>query len=266
MTRVFWLLLVSTGLVGCHEVDRFRAPLSAPPPATQNEEVALINNLRAAYADCEAATCAGRQFDTAADEDTIKNFTDSGFTLSDFYCDRFFRSANQAARHRKFLRSTSNDVGGLLNAVLGVVKAGSGVSNGIAAGFAFGDSAFRNYDDSYVVDADLSKMQRFVFASQDSMKREIAAKYPQTIFSAESTILRYANLCSFLGMQALLNDSVSSRTVSIEQSNKAVAVVPPAPSPSPSPAAVATPPPTPTAVTTPLVPSGIEAAPPAPPP
>ena len=74
----------------------------------------------------------------------------------------------------------------------------------------------RNYDESYMVDADLSKMQRLVHAAQDNMKIRLSATPPKNVFDAESTILRYANLCSFLGMQNLLNDSVSAKADQIQ--------------------------------------------------
>jgi hypothetical protein len=152
----------------------------------------------------------------------IAEFMQSGITLSDLYCDRFFRNSNRSARDRRFSRSTTNDVGGALNVILGIAKAGSGVSNGVGAGFALSDSFFRNYEDSYMVDADLSKLQRLVHAAQDNMKIKLDKNSPKNIYAAESAILRYANLCSFLGMQSMLNESVEAKTVDIEGQSKKI--------------------------------------------
>ena len=105
---------------------------------------------------------------------------------------------------------------------MGLAKVASGIVGGVAGGFAFADSSFRNYDESFMVDADLSKMRRLVLSAQDNMKLEIRKAPPETIFGAESKIIRYAGLCSFLGMKDLLNESVAEKTVKIEKTNEAL--------------------------------------------
>lgn len=247
-------LLVTTG---CSSFNRLRTDISAPAPSvdrstTSQEEQALINGLRKAYRSCQGVGCKGYELDVRGAP--IPEFLLSGLTLSDLYCDRFFRASNRSARDRRFARSTTNDVGGAINVILGLAKAGSGISNGVGAGFALGDGLFRNYDESYMVDADLSKMQRLVQAAQDNMKVRLTAAPPSSIFAAETAILRYANLCSFLGMQSLLNDSVSAKTIQIESESTALtgngiakeSTVPPLPAktaPAQVPANVSPPPP-----------------------
>ena len=92
--------------------------------------------------------------------------------------------------------------------MLGLAKAGSGVTGGTAAGFSLIDSTFRNYDESFLVDANIAKMRRLGHAAQDDMKVRMDANPPANIFRAESRILRYSGLCSFLGMQDLLDSSI----------------------------------------------------------
>ena len=149
-------------------------------------------------------------------------FANAGMTLSDLYCDRFFREANLSSRKRRFTRGLSNDVGGAIATAMGLAKVASGIVGGVAGGFAFADSSFRNYDESFMVDADLSKMRRLVLSAQDNMKLEIRKAPPEAIFGAESKIIRYAGLCSFLGMKDLLNESVAEKTVKIEKTNEAL--------------------------------------------
>ena len=199
-----------------------RTDLSAAQSVTGAEETALIGNLRDGYIDCDRVdgrlSCERLKADLDGRE--LAHFTAAGFTLSDYYCDVFFRQTNQAARHRRFARNLNNDVGGVVATVLGLAKAGSGVVGGVAAGFSLADGSFRNYDEAFMVDADLAKLRRLVLSAQDNMKLAVQAKPPTTVFAAESTILRYAGLCSFLGMQDLLNDSVAAKTASIEAENR----------------------------------------------
>lgn len=150
----------------------------------------------------------------------IIGFTNAGMTLSDLYCDRFFREANLSSRKRRFTRGLSNDVGGAIATALGLARVASGVVGGVAGGFAFADSSLRNYDESFMVDADLSKMRRLVLSAQDNMKLGIQKNPPETIYGAESKVIRYAGLCSFLGMKDLLNESVAEKTVRIEGDTK----------------------------------------------
>lgn len=210
---------------GCSTVNKFRTDLSAPAPSISNkanpetEDAALINNLRSAFDACKQGACTGSKVKTDKDS-PINEVLGAGLALSDVYCDRFFRASNASSRHRRFTRAVVNDVGGAMNVVLGLAKAGTAVSNGLAAGFSLGDGFFRNYDESYMVDADLSKVQRLVHAAQDNMKVRLEGQPPKNLFAAESAIIRYANLCSFLGMQNLLNDSVGDKTNVLEDETK----------------------------------------------
>lgn len=250
------ILLTLPFLFGCAEINNMRTDISAKPPYNDKVGAALVAQLENAYDDKGL-------YKVKPTDDDIKVFIDSGITLSDYYCDIFFRNTNRAVRHRRFTRNTTNDVGGMVATILGLAKAGSGVTGGVAAGFSFADSGFRNYDESFMVDPDLAKMQRLVIAAQDNMKVRIFADPPKSFPAAESAIIRYAGLCSFLGMQDLLNDSVNEKTNRIETDTGAkqaggVKPVVPAGAPVPAPAAPAAP-------TTAPVPATPAAAPPPPP-
>ena len=217
--RKLAILLVGASIIsGCG--TRLSTPIS--PQIVQigddnfNEENALIANLVAAY-ECIEKKCT--KFKTDFDEDgkELGLFVDAGIALSNHYCSRFFRAVNHSARHRRFARSASNDVGGAVSAVLGLVQAGSGVTGGIAAGFSFLDSGFRNYDDSFIVDPNLAGLQSLVHAAQHDMVIRMDNNKPKNIFRAVSRIDQYSNLCSFLGMQNLLNKSIESKTEAIKK-------------------------------------------------
>jgi hypothetical protein len=226
MKYVFLIGLLAT--TGCSSLPS--TPLSSYPASNQLEERALISNLSEAYETTTPVECSGDEpctssgktsviYKDLADGDLDK-FIDAGTTLSDLYCDRFFRAVNQASRKRQFARGATNDAGGAIAAVLGLVKAGSGITGGTAAGFSFLDSTFRNYDESFLVDANIAKMRRLVLAAQDDMKLEMDTNKPSNVFRAETSIIRYSSLCSFLGMQELLDSSIEDKIEKIETSNE----------------------------------------------
>lgn len=257
------IVAVGLALSGCASINSLRTDLSAPLVKTNLEERALTNNLKKAYQGCSTAMATTCQMNVSLNAAQRAEFVGAGFALSDYYCDIFFRQTNAGARHRRFARNLNNDVGGAIATILGLAKAGSGVVGGVAAGFSLADGSFRNYDESFLVDADLAKLRRLVLAAQDNMKLQIRDKPPGTVFDAESTIIRYAGLCSFLGMQDLLNDSVAAKTATIENDNKTrQGDTPAAPSPSPTPARPAAPTP-PAALPAPAGPTP-SVAPPAP--
>lgn len=140
----------------------------------------------------------------------MKDYLSAGFALSDFYCSSFFQDADESQRRRRFGRAATNDVGTAMTTILGLANAGENLVTGVAAGFGLGDNLWRNYDDAFTVTPELSNIQSLVFAAQDNWRERSLGKkasLPANYYSAQTVIMRYANLCSTLGMQALLNKS-----------------------------------------------------------
>ena len=225
---------------GC--LHKYNAPLSANMPAAAGANQRYVDALKAGYAAClpivTSSDDANRKDKDVRRKDRVapfdrsnctpdirQDFQDAGLTLSDIYCEDFFRKANATARRRGFGRGVTNDVGGAVQAILGLAKVTTGVISGVGAGIAFADSTFRNYDESFMVDADLSRMRRLVNAARDSMRLDFRDQDQSgpglTIFAAESRIQRYAGLCTFLGMKNLLDASLADKTNQIETNNKA---------------------------------------------
>lgn len=146
--------------------------------------------------------------------DNMRRYLGAGFALSDIYCANFFSKTDEAYRRRRFGRTLTNDVGTAVSTVLGLAKAGENIVTGVAAAVGLADSAWRNYDDSFVVSTELSNVQSLVFAAQDNFRAytlSATAKLPGDYGTAQSVILRYANICSFLGMKALLDQSAGDQ-------------------------------------------------------
>ena len=141
--------------------------------------------------------------------DSVHNHVKAGFALSDLYCSIFFRRIALHMSQRNFARSTSNDVGAAISAVLGLASAGGAVTGGIGAGFGLLDGEFRNYDNSFLVASDLPGLQNLVRRKQDEYRATVEKQMPDDYYGANTTILNYANLCSFTGMRALLNKSMT---------------------------------------------------------
>lgn len=132
----------------------------------------------------------------------------AGFALSDLYCDTFFRRIAQNLSQRQFARGTTNDVGAAISAVLGLASAGSAVTGGIGAGFGLLDGGFRNYNENFLVTPDLPGVQKLVRTNQAKLREDTLAKMPTNYPDATMRIMEYANLCSYVGMKGLLNESV----------------------------------------------------------
>ena len=118
MKKFALLLLVST-TTAC--ISRPSAPISARPAVADLEERARFANLSLAYEAADVFACNDEGVCEKKPGATIKykdmteaeltSFVDAGVTLSDLYCDRFFRAVNQASRKRQFARGATNDVG-----------------------------------------------------------------------------------------------------------------------------------------------------------
>lgn len=165
--------------------------------------------------------------DNVADAN-MKPYLDAGFALSDYYCDEFFRDADESQRRRRFGRALTNDTGTVISTVLGLANAGQNVVTGVAAGFGFGDNIWRNYDDAFVVTPDLSNIQALVTAAQDNFREKTLGKdkkgnsvvLPKTYGKAQTVIMRYANLCSTLGMKALLSQSTDQQRTELQKETR----------------------------------------------
>ena len=239
MKMIMWLALV-VGLSGCSVFKPLRTDLSAKAVPTNTTELALTNTLLQAFESvpASAAGCTGDQSrkgkntddrrqcivfkKTPSDRAELHRFIDAGFALSNIYCEDFFRETNASARRRKFARSTTSDVGATIKIILGLANVASGVGGGFAAAFGFTDAGFRNYDESYLVAADLSRVRKLVLATQDHFKASLndeatdKTTHIKDYIEARDAIVRYDAICSYLGMQELINASVSDQTDQIK--------------------------------------------------
>jgi hypothetical protein len=158
----------------------------------------------------------------------MRPYLDAGFALSDYYCESFFRDADESQRRRRFGRALTNDAGTVISTVLGLANAGQNVVTGVAAGFGFGDNIWRNYDDAFVVTPDLSNIQSLVLAAQNNFREKTTGKdakdkdldLPRTYGKAQSVIMRYANLCSTLGMKSLLSQSADDQRTKLQDQTR----------------------------------------------
>lgn len=252
--RMLLSLFITSALGGCALGSPISTDLSARPLPSDRTEAALINVLAEsmvvlsqASTPYPAATPIGTTYAVRNEEDKVltfktaskdgsdvKRYLSAGYALTDIYCDRFFRQTNQSMRRRKFGRALTNDVGtainGVLTAITTVPKNVLGGLNAVSGGL---DSTWRNYDDSFVVAPELQNVRLLVLAAQDQFRQKTKEVPPEDYMTARSAITRYAGLCSFLGMQALLNQSLSDQRAALLKDA--------APSPTPTPGTTPTP-------------------------
>lgn len=167
----------------------------------------------------EASTADGTLRSGDVDSDTMRRYLGAGFALSDIYCSRYFVKTDESYRRRRFGRTVTNDVGTAMATILGLAKAGTNVVTGVAAAVGLADSSWRNYDDSFLISPDLSNVQGLVFAAQDNFRARTLSNdetLPSDYGTAQSVILRYANLCSYLGMKSLLDRAAGEQRTQLD--------------------------------------------------
>jgi hypothetical protein len=215
------ILIMGSLLSSCSAMGGLRTDLSASTIPTPDTERALINNLMKAFDKSGPENTLAFRRNPSADD--IEEYVQSGFTLTDIYCDEFFRRTNLSYRKRKFGRGATNDVGTVVASVLGLSNVGPKVIAGVATGFGLADSTWRNYDESFIVSPEIDVVRSLVLSAQDQFRRETFDNMPDNYMSARSAVIRYAGLCSFLGMQALMNQSVDQQRRQLQEAAKPVA-------------------------------------------
>jgi hypothetical protein len=152
--------------------------------------------------------------DKTVRRDEMLDYLEAGFGLTDIYCQRFFIVANQSAQKRKFQRDSFTTVGGLVNTVLSLAKAGETAIGIVGAGFTGLDSSYKNIDNAFLVAPELSHVRDLVKAAQRDYRAEAfkAAKIPRSYAGARSIIEDYAGFCSYTGMKELVDDSLADQT------------------------------------------------------
>lgn len=184
----------------------------APAKSAEKSDQAQPAKEDESPADAKAQTAeqSASEQEPAIDDRTMREYLSAGFALTDIYCERFFRKADESQRRRKFGRAFTNDVGTVMTTILGLANAGENIVTGSQAIFGFGDSLWRNYDDAFVISPELATVRTLVLAKQDNFRERTLGKtvpLPTTYSGAQSVILRYADSCSYLGMKALLDQS-----------------------------------------------------------
>ena len=212
--KLLILFTATLSLSGCSAIGGLRTDLSAQRLATDDTEKALTEVLLEAFDENNAGR---RTFKRDPKPEDITRFVNAGFTLTDIYCDVFFRNTNLSFRKRKFGRGATNDVGTVITGILGLASTGPKVISGVATGFGLADSSWRNYDESFVVSPELDVVRSLVLSAQDQFRRATIDNIPTDYMTARSAVIRYAGLCSFLGMQALLNQSVDQQRRQLQE-------------------------------------------------
>ncbi|HET9811153.1 MAG TPA: hypothetical protein VFP53_05595 [Sphingomicrobium sp.] len=176
-------------------------------PSLQNVETESFRRLKqSSESDLAAAARLGCiRFRVGASAADFKAHLGAGLGLADLYCDDYFRRIAQRKQIRQFGRSTTNDLGTASSVALGLAKAGSILTGGAGALFGLADGIFRNYDAAFVVEPDLGKMLDLVKTAQGSMRDSFKTSPPGSYAEANAAINAYAQLCSYAGMDDLLN-------------------------------------------------------------
>ena len=160
-----------------------------------------------------------------ADKTDMRRYLGAGYNLADTYCSRYFLKTDEAYRRRRFGRTLTNDVGTAVTTLLGLANAGESAVTALAATTGLADSAWRNYDDSFVISPELATVRSLVLAAQDNFRARTLGKdavLPADFGTAQSTIRRYAELCSHLGMKTLMEQSATQQQTTLKDETEAL--------------------------------------------
>ena len=161
---------------------------------------------------------------------TVDQYVRAGLSLADHYCSVYFRSTSHDARYRNFSRNIFNDVGTLVTALFGFGTGDGQLTGGLAALTGFADKTSRNYDDSFLVSADLPALRSLVDAERLQRRSDIAAlmalpqsERPADFADATRIIRGYGEICSFLGMKELINRELTNAATRASNNSNAKA-------------------------------------------
>lgn len=188
-------------------LDRGNCVLDAVPSLQNAQSESFRRLKRPGESDAQAAKRLGcLRFRTSdVGQDDYTRHLKAGLALADLYCDDYFRRIAVRKQTRQFGRSTTNDVGTAASAALGLATAGSVVTGGAGVLFGLLDGIYRNYDAAFVVEPDLGKMLDLVKTAQTQFRDNVTEAPPASFADANSAITAYAQLCSYAGMDELLN-------------------------------------------------------------
>jgi hypothetical protein len=204
--------------------------LSAFTPATEQNDLKLCKLIQPSYQERRKSSYrryakgAKGELDEAlrclvfksGEQKDVPRYLRAGLSLSDLYCDTYFRRISLHSSKRRFARSGINDVGAAVSAILGLASVTGAVTGGISAGFGVADGFIRNYDDTFLVASDLPGLQTKVRSKQEEYRAALVAKTPDEYPDATTAIIRYANFCSFTGMRAMINKTLTESSTPTE--------------------------------------------------
>lgn len=242
----------------CTTFEPLRPDMEARPLPSRADEIAYINELRTAYrvddgqsVPCytgenlkafrpkyvqgypdwdqaqEAAGYKGQCLRFAEDpgDDKMSSYLESGFGLTDLYCQRYFVVATETRQSRKLQRGIAKTGDTLMNAVLGALSVAASPIAISSAGFSAIDSGYGAIDDAFVVAPTREDVRQLVMGAQQRFRADVFSKdkdgksqLPKRYASGRATIERYAGLCTFDGMRQLVADAVTTKTTDLNAS------------------------------------------------
>ena len=155
----------------------------------------------------------------------MREYLDAGYALATIYCERFFIIAKQSQLKREFQRDTGSNLDTLVGTVLSLSSAGdtaTGIVNGV---FGAVDATYQSIDDAFLVSPELGNVSDLVSAAQQQHRRNTEKDWPTTFPAARRNIEEYAGYCTYSGMRALVNKSVSEQAERIDEDDEQAATV-----------------------------------------
>lgn len=139
------------------------------------------------------------------------NYLDTGVTVADLYCQAYFKDLAVQHADQVAGRGALNIADAAVSALLGLTGTNANTIAGASVLFSSAEAQYENIDAAYLVSPNISSVERLVTEARQTLYREILSDGgPKTYAQAERRLNAYHRLCTFTGVNRLVDEAVAA--------------------------------------------------------
>lgn len=149
------------------------------------------------------------------------NYLDTGVTVADLYCQVYFKKLSVQHADQVAGRGALNIADAAVSALLGLTGTGANTIAGASVLFSATEAQYENIDAAYLVSPNISSVERLVTDARQTLYREILSDDgPKSYAQAERRLNAYHKLCTFTGVNRLVDEAVAAGKPIIRSSSQ----------------------------------------------
>lgn len=138
-------------------------------------------------------------------------YMDTGVTVADIYCERYFRRLAVQHADQKAGRGALNIADAATSGILGATGAAADTISIVSVLFSAGEAQYENIDAAYLVSPNISFVERLVTEARQTLYQEIVSDGgPKNYAQAERRLIAYHKLCTFNGVNRLVDEAIAA--------------------------------------------------------